>query len=207
MPRRGRLRVAIGAARWASLAVSIVLLVMILIPSAPPRVAVPPDAVERVQDKVQEFLHAVGQGRQSSLEMDQPELNGWLGANLALRRDSESSVAASMQTQDPKIEEVQSSVRDVKIELGDDTLRAYVSFELYGKALSLEMEGRLAVRDGFLRLEPTAGKLGSLPLPESTLASAARRLFDSPENRDKFRVSPGITDIAVRHGCLVIFTR
>jgi len=79
------------------------------------------------------------------------------------------------------MEEIQSSVRDVRIQLKKISLLAYVAFNLYGKEMSLELEGRLAVRDGFLQFIPTAGKLGSLPLPGGTLQTAAQQLFDSPE--------------------------
>ena len=44
---------------------------------------------------------------------------------------------------DPSLEEVQSSMRDVKIDLLEDRLRAYVVFDYRGKNLSLLLEGRL----------------------------------------------------------------
>jgi hypothetical protein len=70
--------------------------------------------------------------------------------------------------------------------------------------LSLELEGQLTVRDGCLRLEPTAGKLGSLPLMQATLEGAAYRLFDSPENKEKFRLPPEIRDVRVERGRLIV---
>jgi hypothetical protein len=105
---------------------------------------------------------------------------------------------------DPTIEEVQSSVRDVKIALADDRVQAYVLFDFHGKDLSLILEGRLHVQNGYLRFEPTGGKLGSLPLPQSTLESAVGRLFDAPENREKMRVPPEMRDIRIENGELVV---
>ena len=222
--RPGLLRVLWRVFSWGSLALLILFLILILLPSAPPRIMVPPDAAGRAEAKVNEFRTSLEQGRESTLEMDEPELNGWLSANLALKRpaadpasrpDATQETASSpaerapalRQSQNPTVEEVQSSVRDVKIELLGDSLRAYVSFELYGKELSLEMEGRLTVRDGCLRLEPTAGKLGSLPLLAGTLESAAQRLFESPENKEKFRLPPEIQDVSIKQGRLVITSR
>ena|SRR5438093_9972684 len=46
---------------------------------------------------------------------------------------------------------------------GESDLSAYVLFDLYGKELSLTLEGRLSVQDGYLRLSPTRLMLGSLP--------------------------------------------
>jgi hypothetical protein len=54
---------------------------------------------------------------------------------------------------------------------------------------------------------PVAGKLGSLPLMEATLRGAASRLFDSPENRDKFCLPPGIRDVRIEGGNLILFSR
>jgi hypothetical protein len=213
--RPGTLRRLFRVARWASFAVSLTALVMILIPSSPPDIAIPPEAPVRAEAKVQEFRSSVEQGRASKLEMDQSELNAWLGSNLALNRVQATPAAEAAPSADkdpgsrpaPSAAAVQGSVRDVKIELHGETLRAYASFDLHGKELSLELEGRLVVRDGCLRLEPTGGKLGSLPLPASTLESAAERIFESAENREKFRLPPEIRDVAVRDGRLVVSSR
>jgi hypothetical protein len=98
-------------------------------------------------------------------------------------------------------------VKDVKIDLLDDSLRAYVLFDFHGKELSLEIDGRLLAENGFLRLIPTGGMLGSLPLPLSTLESATRRLFDSAENREKFRLPDYISDVRIQRGEMVFTSR
>jgi len=77
-------------------------------------------------------------------------------------------------------------------------------FDFHGKDLSLQLEGKLVMQGGYLRLIPTGGKLGSLPLPQATLESAAQRLFDAPENREKFRLPPHIRDIRVERGELIV---
>ena len=81
---------------------------------------------------------------------------------------------------EPTLEEVRSSLRDVKINLMGDRIRAYVLFTLYGKDISLQLEGRLVVADGRVRLKPTSGMLGSIPIPSNTLDRAVNQLFDSP---------------------------
>jgi hypothetical protein len=99
---------------------------------------------------------------------------------------------------------MQSNVKDVKIELLDDQLRAHVVFDFHGLDLTLMLQGNLFARNGYLRFEPTRGKLGRLPLPEASLKSAMTRLFDSPENREKFRLPPEIRDVGVRQGKLFL---
>jgi hypothetical protein len=144
--------------------------------------------------------------------MDEAELNAWLRTNLDLpssRNSSNEQRRSSNQKTgltdpqlespgaDPTLEEVQSNVQDVRITLVEDRVRTHLTFLLYGMPVSFQLEGRLRASNGYLRLEPTAGKLGSFPIPGFTLNKAVDRLFASPENREKFRLPPGIEDIRV----------
>jgi hypothetical protein len=70
--------------------------------------------------------------------------------------------------------------------------------------MSLELDGHLSSADGYLHFEPTAGELGSLPLPQSTLDAAVDKLMSSPENREKMRLPPGINSIKIVNGQVVV---
>lgn len=207
--------------RWATLAVLLSILILILRSSPPPQIPITPEAAQSAETKVLRFLASAQQGRSETLELDESELNGWLVANLAIQRPGDPAAASSEMTKDtvtslarkalvpaanggPAGAQDQSSVRDVKIELREDSLRAYVAFAVYGMNLSLELEGRLLVEGGYLRLEPTRGKLGSLPLFDGILGTAVHRLIDSPENRENFRLPPYIDDMRVEQGRLVV---
>jgi hypothetical protein len=48
--------------------------------------------------------------------------------------------------------------------------------------------------------------LGSLPIPQAIVERAVSSLFDSPENRDRLRLPPGIRDLRVENGELVLAT-
>ena len=76
-----------------------------------------------------------------------------------------------------------------------------------GKRSRYNSTARLRPRGGYIRLKPTAGKLGSLPIPSSTLNSVVHQLFDSPQNRDKFQLPPQIESIRIENNTLVIATR
>lgn len=102
------------------------------------------------------------------------------------------------------VEEAQSAVKDVRIELIDDRAKAYVVFDFHGKDMTLQLEGRLAAENGYLRFEPVAGQLGSLPIPQSTLETAVRRLMDSPENREKLRLPDGLSGLKIENGEVVV---
>ena len=121
---------------------------------------------------------------------------------------------------DPNVQEIQfcdtpqlaagsfiSALKDVRINLMGNQLRAYALFALYGKEISLQLDGTLTTQGGYIRLQPTAGKIGSLPIPSSTLDSVVHQLFDSPNNRDKFQLPPQIESVRVEHNSLVISTR
>jgi hypothetical protein len=209
--------------RWFALVGVILAFYFMLRPSTPPHIAASHEAAKRAEAKIEEFQSSIGQGAEYRLEMDEAELNGWLSENLALKRTTgsglEQSQASPPSTDQAKpatddlsaeskaLEQLQSSVRDVKIEILEDTVRIYALFDMHGMDLSLELEGRPAVRDGYVRLEPVRGKLGSLPLMAGTLRSVADRVFESPENKEKFRLPPDIRDVRIEQGRLVVVSR
>jgi hypothetical protein len=71
----------------------------------------------------------------------------------------------------------------------------------------LELDGRVFAQDGYLRLAPTGGKLGSLPLPSAALQRLINQIFDSPQNKEKFKLPPGIQDITIKNGRLTVASR
>jgi hypothetical protein len=209
--------------RWVSLAILILVIFLLLRTSPPPPVETSPEAARRAEAKIEEFQSSIGRGAEQRLEMDEAELNGWLGDNLALKKpevsdplppqtqDSLDEIAQTAAGDHPvdreTLEQVQSSVRDIKIELLDDALRIYALFELHGVDLTLELEGKPVVHNGYIRLEPTGGKLGSLPLMAGTLKSATDRIFESPQNKEKFKLPPDIRDIRIENGHVVVVSR
>jgi len=204
-PKPGPIRRFFRVFRWVALAVSLVVLFLLLRPATPPPVRTDPQAAARVQEKVEQVERDMVEGGTPTLQFTEAELNAWMQTNLALATPpAAGSAKKPKQKDEPTLEQVRSSLRDVKINLLGDQLRAYVLFNLYGKDISLQLEGRLVVADGRLRLKPTSGKLGSVPIPKMTLDRAVSRLFDSPENRDSFQLPPEIQDIRVVNGELIV---
>ena len=157
---------------------------------------------------MEQFRESAGSGTSHKLQLKEGELNAWLGSNLALAtKEKPAEVKPEpkpVPTEEPTLKEVRSTVRDVKIALLGDGLSAYVLFDLYGKDMSLTLDGKLVMENGYLRLQPTGGKLGSMPLPQATLDAAVRRLFESPQNKEQFRMPPDITDIRIQNSELII---
>jgi hypothetical protein len=201
--------------------VLIVAILLVFKKARPPVVSTAPDAAATLQTKLEDEQRATDAKQPHELKLNEAELNSMLSSNLQLAPASPSPAPSSPPSaapshpapgftiaperkKDPTIEEVQSSVRDVKISLQENSLLAYVVFLFHGQELSLQLEGQLGVNDGYMRFTPSAGKLGSLPLPHLALDNAVRKLFDSPENKEKFRVPPEISDINVSGGELVV---
>jgi hypothetical protein len=200
---------------WASLAVLIVALIMILRTPSSPQIDITPDAEQKVAAKIQEFQSSMHLGQPSALRMNESELNGWLNANLTTNRQH-GSEAAQPQDADSSIdlekkatefEQAQSTVRNIQAQLTDDAVKLYGRFDFHGKNMLLEVDGRVFVQDGYLRLKPTGGKIGSLPLPSSALQSFLDRIFTSPQNKEKFKLPPGIDDIRIDSGVLSVISR
>jgi hypothetical protein len=113
--------------------------------------------------------------------------------------------SAALAAGDPRsLEDVQSTVKDVKVDMVGDLVKAYVIFDFHGKDISLELDGHLSAENGFMKFEPVSGKLGSLPLPQATLNAAVEKMMASPENRDKLRLPADISDIKIVDGKAVI---
>ena len=102
-----------------------------------------------------------------------------------------------------QIEQVRSQVKDVKVELVEDRVRAYVVFDMHGKDVTLQLEGKLNAENGYLNFEPVSGQIGSLPLPPAALQSAMRHILENPENREKFKLPADMSDLKIVNGEVV----
>jgi hypothetical protein len=211
------LRVAFRIIRWTTYAAAIITLLMVFHAAPPPVIATSPQAAARVDQKVQDVEQAVASGQSATLRLDQSELNSYLASHLdispatptksapntAPSGDVNSNLPTPSGTPAEQVAQVRSSVRDVKVELVEDRVRAYVVFDFHGKDLTLQLEGRLASANGYLRFEPVSGQLGSLPIPQSALETAVQKMTDSPENREKLKLPPEIADLRIENGELL----
>ena len=198
--------------RWTSYMLAIVALVLVLHKTPPPLVETSPQAAARAEEKFEQVEKAVASGQPATLRMDETELNSYLASHLALAGDGTTKPVPSGAAQGApqgatptpqEVEQMRSNVRDVKVQLIEDRVRAYVVFDVHGKDMTLQLEGRLGAQNGYLHFEPLSGQIGSLPIPQSTLMSAVQRLMDSPENREKLKLPPEISDLRIQDGEIV----
>lgn len=206
-PKTSVLRWAFRIFRWSTYLVALITLILLLHKSPPPLVEATPQAAARAEEKFAQVEQSVAQGQQGTVRLDQTELNSYLASHLDLQTDQPTASAAPPRgpgSPTPEdVEKMRSSVRDVKVTMADDRVKAYVVFDVHGKDMTLELEGKLGATNGYLRFVPVSGQIGSLPIPQSTLETAVQRLMESPENREKLRLPPDIADLHIENGELV----
>ncbi len=202
-PPKTAWRTAFRIVRWTTYAAAIISLLLVLHKKPPPLVETSPQAAARAEQKIQQTDQAVAAGQSTTLRIDEMELNSYFAAHLNLAGNGGAGTPAGQ----PDVESVRSSVRDVKIELLSDRVRAYVVFDMLGKDLSLQIEGKLHAACGHILFEPVAGEIGSFPIPRSALDSAVRRMMESPENREKFKLPDEVSDIRIENGEVVLSYR
>ncbi len=216
---------------WGAAVALILILILVLRKSPPPPVVYDPSAASRVEQKLMEADRAEASGQHAEVQLNSTELNSYLAQSLQVSRpkqpnlnpedhgvpvqpalplDTASPAADSSQTpgdlpaDGATIEQVQSAVKDVKVDMDGDLVKAYVTFDFHGKDMSLELDGHLGAQDGYLKFDPVAGKLGEMPLPQSVLDSAVSKLMESPESREKLRLPDNVSDIHIADGQAVV---
>jgi len=202
---------------WFVLVVLILTLVLILKKSPAPNVATSPAAAAAAELKLQAADQASSSGQPAEVQLNSTELNSYLAQNLQLAGSSNSATSAAGQSSRPSsatpdiagadpqtVAEAESNVKDVKIDLSGDIVTAYVIFDVHGADLSLQISGHLYTDGGYLRFEPTDGKIGSFPLPQSALHDAVQKMMTSPENREKLRLPDNVSNIEVEDGQVVV---
>lgn len=214
--RTGWVRPTVRVVRWFVLIVSAMTLYLILSPAPAPVIAIRPEAQKSAERKIAQLERYVRAGRAKDVDLDEAELNAWLLSSLEMPPAAGSETKPVAQAGLPgaavqggdllsaEVGQIQSTVTDVKVALLGEQIRTHLRFQLYGKEMSFELQGRLSARNGFLHLEPTAGKLGSFPIPAISLSAAASRILESPENREKFRLPEYISNVAVQGGKLLV---
>src|SRR6266851_8961222 len=127
------LRLIFRIIRWATYAAAIITLLMVFHAVPPPVIATSPQAAASVEQKVEAVEHAVASGQSATLRLDQTELNSYLASHLDISPaapaksapnttpapgvdGATSGIPTPTGTTAEQVEQVRSSVRDVKVE-------------------------------------------------------------------------------------------
>jgi hypothetical protein len=204
---------AFRVVRWSTYLAAFITIILVLRKAPPPVIQTSPQAAATAEAKVQQVEQSASKGEPATLRLDETELNSMLAARLAQAQTASASPAAPASgvpvpggpdtPSATDVEQMRSNVRDVKVQMEGDLVKAYVVFDVHGKDMTLDLEGHLGAADGYLKFVPVSGQIGSLPIPQSALNSAVQRLMESPENREKLRLPPDIADLKIVNGELV----
>ncbi len=206
--------------RWFTYLAALVTLILLLHKTPPPLVQSTPQAAARAEQKLEQVEQTVSEGQKATLTLDEGEVNSFLASRLESAKEATvNSLGSGGNSSTPDvvpqgeeqndtpsaadIAQVRNSVKDVKVQMEGDQVRAYVVFDVHGKDMTLNLVGKLGSQDGYLKFEPVSGQIGSLPLPQSTLEAAVKRIMDSPENREKLRLPDDVSDMHIENGQLV----
>jgi hypothetical protein len=215
--------------RWSTYLAALVTLILILHKTPPPIIQTTPQAAASAEAKVQQVQQSVEQGQPATLRLSESELNSYLASHLNTAQpvsaptvEQPAAVATPPVTApaaDPvkaltepvgsgaptaaDIDQARSTVKDVKVQMEGDLVKAYVVFDVHGKDMTLVLQGHIGAANGYLDFQPVSGQIGSLPIPQSALVEAVKRMMDSPDNREKLKLPSDISDLHVVNGELV----
>jgi uncharacterized protein YpmS len=191
--------------------------VIVIFIDSPPDIPISSAAAAKADIKIQEFTSAIDQGRTGQLQMNESELNGWLAANLAINQSQATEFSSPKPSDaarsnlewllDSDIIEAQSLLQDIKVRIEKRSIRLYAIFDIHGKKLLLELDGSPMVVEGYFEMNITGGKLGALPIPSFLLQQLEARIFDSPQNKEYFKMPSGIQDIVIQDGQLHVLSK
>jgi hypothetical protein len=230
-PKNAPFKVTFEAARWVVLAA--LALAFIFIARRSPEPSIPPDAgaAPRVAPTLNAAGDATPNGKPQQAQLDNTDLNSLMQSAAATQSepqpsstdslpagaanaspDSAASAAAASSGATPGLNadtdetlaQVQSNVKDFKMDMVGDLAKAYVTYDYHGKDVAIEIDGHLSAQDGYLKFDPVAGNVGGVPMPQSVLQVAVEKLMSSPEAREKLRLPDGVSDIHIVDGQPVI---
>ena len=117
---------------WISLILSIGVMLLILRQAPPLSIQTDPQAADRVAEKMAQLQMAVQASQPHAVILNEAELNQWMRDNLAIasaHQAQQAGIPAPIGSE-PNEQEVQSALKEVRMNLMGNQLRAYALFVL-----------------------------------------------------------------------------
>ena len=199
---------------YATLAISILTLVLVLRRPAPVAAPVAPAAAAASAQSFQEKLNRLeqpkpaGQG-ESEVRMNSDEVNAALsqaaglmsaGATASGASPANSSTATppsgSMEFPGPV-----PSIKDSQVSMDGNLVRGQFLTQIAGKDVYLTLAGHLGAKDGYATFDATEVKLGDLSVPVSLVNDALKKKL--AEQHDQLKLPDNVKDLKIENGELV----
>lgn len=204
--------------RWTFLAVVLIVVMLMLKKPVPPVTFTPasPEVVASsatsFDSKLNELEHARQGGYPAEVRLTTEELN-----SAFQRSQGQAPPAPAATTTEPAAASPPSApgppadqpegppqVKSMQFAMVGDQVVGQFVVPRYGVDIYVTLAGRLSSRDGYVTLKPTLFKFGDLDVPISMVDSALQSKLAEPENREKLKLPPFVSDIHVENGELVI---
>ena len=198
---------------FATLAISIFTLVLVLKRPAPVAPAAAPAFAAANAQSFQEKVNRLAQPRvpgegESEVRMNSGELSAALAqaagllpsavpANTSTRSPSSSSPASGAMEFPGAVP----NIEDYQISMDGDIVRGQFLTQIAGKDVYLTLAGHLGSKDGYATFDATEVKVGDLSVPASLVNEVLQKKL--AEQRDQLKLPNNVKDIKVENGELV----
>jgi len=200
---------------FATLAISILTLVLVLKRPAPVAPGAAPAAAAANAQSFQEKVNRLAQPRvpgegESEVRMNAGELSaalaqaaGVLPATTAAPANSSTNAPSSPSPVGPATEfpGAVPNIKDYQVSMDGDIVRGQFLTEIAGKDVYLTLAGHLGAKDGYATFDATEVKVGDLSVPASLVNEVLQKKL--AEQRDQLRLPNNVKDLKVENGELV----
>jgi len=187
--KKGSLSVVV---RFLGVAVGLIAIVasagILLLLKHDPLPIVEAKAVASARGKIEDANVAAQSGQHKIVHLNEDEVNSMLHERLL----------------QGKVPPNKAALRDVRVRLIGDQVRAYIVLAFQASSITVELQGKLDSRDGFVNFDPTSGTIGSFPIPQSALSRAMLQIMDSPEKRQRFRLQGALSALRIENSEVVL---
>ena len=195
---------------YATLAISILTLVLVLRRPAPVAPVVSPATAaanaESFQEKVNKLAQpkAAGAG-ENEVRMTSGEISAALAqaAGLLPSAAASPSNGAPATTPGPATEfpGAVPNIKDYQVSMDGDVVRGQFLTQIAGKDVYLTLAGHLGSKDGYATFDATEVKVGDLSVPAALVNEVLQKKL--AEQRDQLKLPNNVKDIKVENGELV----
>jgi hypothetical protein len=202
---------------FATLAISILTLVLVLKRPAPVAPVVAPAAAaanaQSFQEKVNQLAQpkAAGEG-ESEVRMNSGELSAALAQAAGLMpattlapanasTTAPSATGSSSTTPAMEFPGAVPNIKDYQVSMDGDLVRGQFLTQIAGKDVYLTLAGHLGSKDGYATFDATEVKVGDLSVPVSLVNDVLQKKLS--EQRDQLKLPNNVKDLKVENGELV----
>jgi hypothetical protein len=201
---------------YATLAISILTLVLVLRRPAPVAAPVAPAAMAANAESFQQKLVQLEQPKPanetpSEVRINSDEINaalaqaaGTLPAAAASAATPSNSITSSAPPAPVNSTEFPGPVPDIKdyqVSMDGDLVRGQFLTQIAGKDVYLTLAGHLGAKDGYATFDATEVKIGDLSVPASLVNDLLQKKL--MEQRDQLKLPANVKDIKVENGEMV----